>query len=471
MIPGAPMLAAMKLRLLSVLIVALMFVNFHAMAIPRTPENIPVEQLLTMGAAAIKANPTSAEAHYTVARIHYFAFVCAERELETYLSRDKGELPRVGPFQNFTKPFRFNKTTWNEAGPRAMEEMNLKESPDYSSAEGERFLKRVEAISAELYATRWKLADVPEKQAIEHISKAIDHFQAAHNLDPKNALYRLGYASLLEQAAAWAKIHPKVEAPAEVRAATPAVLREEYRKAWSMQVKADLNRKQKSIFGDLFDIVSYEAGAAYVRLAEKESLDEAEKKTLVEVRASLKQLDKETTYIVTPMVFATRPVSGIGELLAPKSTVAFPLRGWGPVGRWQWVQPDTALLVWNPSGSGHVASGAQLFGGYTWEMFWKTGYEPLHVLDADCDGSLRDDELRGIAAWFDRDRDGVSDPGEVMSLSALGVTSLATRAETSDGPHPMNPRGVTFSDGRILPTWDWMAEPAAPETAPTPPSS
>jgi len=74
------------------------------------------------------------------------------------------------------------------------------------------------------------------------------------------------------------------------------------------------------------------------------------------------------------------------------------------------------LLVWNPSRSGNIKCRAQLFGGYTWELFWKNGYEPLAVLDQNKDGSLRGSELAGLAAWNDRNSNGVSDPGEVVPL-------------------------------------------------------
>ena len=108
-----------------------------------------------------------------------------------------------------------------------------------------------------------------------------------------------------------------------------------------------------------------------------------------------------------------------------------------------------------------MVSGAQLFGGYTWEIFWRNGYEPLAVLDADGDAMLSGDELAGIALWFDRNSNGVSDRGEVQTLAEAGITALSTRPTATDGIHPTNSAGVTFSDGRVLPTWDWMARPAA----------
>ena len=422
------------------------------------PETVPVDRLLNLARAAITAAPKSAEAHYTAARIHYLAFVCATDKLEAHTRLDGSKLPTVGPRVNFTEAN--DGAMWEEAEKRVLRELKLQKPPDYAKPMWKRYWERKHEILAALEKTDWRNGDLPDAKAVEHIGKAIDHFQTADNLDGKNALHRLGYASLLEQAVAWSKRHPKVEVPEEVRAATPAAIRAEYLKAWRMELKADLKEANQRGMFSAMDMVSYEAGKAFVRLAEKDKLNAAEQNTLVEVRRSLKELEAKRGLAMTPLIFATRPVAGIDELLAPEKTVNFPLRGYGPAGRWQWVRPDTALLVWNPSGSGHIASGAQLFGGYTWELFWKSGYDALAVLDADGDGVLRGDELRGLAVWFDRDSDGVSGPGEVVPISALGVTELATRALTMEGPHPMNPRGVTFSDGRTLPTWDWMAEPA-----------
>ena len=47
-----------------------------------------------------------------------------------------------------------------------------------------------------------------------------------------------------------------------------------------------------------------------------------------------------------------------------------------------------------------------------------------------------------------------------VPLEQLGVVSVSVKAESFDGIHPMNASGISFRDGRVLPTWDWMAEPA-----------
>ena len=105
-----------------------------------------------------------------------------------------------------------------------------------------------------------------------------------------------------------------------------------------------------------------------------------------------------------------------------------------------WKASEKApLLVYDPTHSGNVASAKQLFGTYTFggkttkvadyqsdavRTPWGNGYEALALLDSNRDGKLSGKELKDLALWFDQNRDGVSQPGEVKSLSALGVTAL-----------------------------------------------
>jgi hypothetical protein len=74
-------------------------------------------------------------------------------------------------------------------------------------------------------------------------------------------------------------------------------------------------------------------------------------------------------------------------------------------------------------------------------------------------------ELKGVSVWFDRDSNGASDAGEVVSVESLGITALATRATGYDGPSPMCVSGLKLQDGRTLPTYDWIAPAVEPEEA------
>ena len=104
---------------------------------------------------------------------------------------------------------------------------------------------------------------------------------------------------------------------------------------------------------------------------------------------------------------------------------------------------------------GKITSGLQLFGNVTWWLFWKDGYEPLAALDNDRNGRLEGAELQGIAVWFDRNGNGIADPGEVVSLRSLGITSIAVHSAGLTDGVPANTNGVQLRDGSSLPTFDW----------------
>jgi hypothetical protein len=106
-------------------------------------------------------------------------------------------------------------------------------------------------------------------------------------------------------------------------------------------------------------------------------------------------------------------------------------------------------------------------------MFFADGYRPLDALDDDRDGRLAAAELAGLAVWLDRDTNGRSEPGEVIPIENLPIASLATRATSVEEGSPANRSGLTLSDGRVLPTYDWIVpvvarEPCEPLAGPLP---
>ena len=98
------------------------------------------------------------------------------------------------------------------------------------------------------------------------------------------------------------------------------------------------------------------------------------------------------------------------------------------------------LLVYDPEHTGNITSAFQLFGNWTFggrqygslandaaspgPTAWTNGYEALATLDSDRDGRISNQELAPLALWFDENRDGVSQPGEVRALSTVGITAL-----------------------------------------------
>jgi len=208
-------------------------------------------------------------------------------------------------------------------------------------------------------------------------------------------------------------------------------------------------------------LASHEAGRAYLRLVAARGATEAEKEQVARAEKDLKGLQSLPMGPITPIVLPLDRPRPLEELLAASREVGFDLNGDGRPERCPWVKPEAGILVWDPQGTGRVASGRQLFGSVTWWMFWPDGYRALDALDDNRDGELSGDELRGLAVWRDRDANGVGDPGEVVPVGELGIVSLSVRATSRIRDCAANLQGVRFRDGRVLPTYDWVVKPAA----------
>jgi hypothetical protein len=164
---------------------------------------------------------------------------------------------------------------------------------------------------------------------------------------------------------------------------------------------------------------------------------------------------------VTPVVFSLTPGRHVADLLSSKQ-VPFDLDGTGRPQRYQWLRPDAALLVWDPKRSGRIASGHDFFGSVTWWIFSRSGYQALAALDDDHDGWLSGGELSGLALWFDRNGNGMSDPGEVIPIERTDVAALAVQPDGWETGMAMTGAGVRMKDGSTRPSWDWVPGRARP---------
>lgn len=95
------------------------------------------------------------------------------------------------------------------------------------------------------------------------------------------------------------------------------------------------------------------------------------------------------------------------------------------------------LLVYDPSHSGKIRSADQLFGNWTFggqphaalngssvATPWENGYQALATLDLDGNGLIDGKELETLGLWFDHNRNGIAEQGEVVALTASGVSEL-----------------------------------------------
>jgi len=199
------------------------------------------------------------------------------------------------------------------------------------------------------------------------------------------------------------------------------------------------------------DEPAYEAAEALLRMFKQDypsKVGETEK---------LKRLVadyKERPVVMSPIIFPLDGTRG-GDLITTNRTTSFDIAADGVSRQWPWISSSAAFLAWDPTGSGKITSGKQLFGNRTFDLFFSDGYAALASLDDNADGWLTNKELRGIAVWHDANSNGVSDRGEVRPVTAYGVEAIRVRSNGVTAGMTSASIGIRFSDGHTVPTYDW----------------
>lgn len=216
-------------------------------------------------------------------------------------------------------------------------------------------------------------------------------------------------------------------------------------------------------------LLSHESATAFLKAAKARGERESDKVRVDLAKATIKAFESlPANNAITPIILPLDYGREMSSLLSPGSNTGFDLDGTGRKQNWPWLQGDTGVLAWNPSGDGKIDSGRQLFGSVTWWIFFDDGYQALDALDDNRDGRLSGNELNGLVVWTDRNGDGVSDKGEVVPVATIGIVSLSCRATATDTGCPASTDGARFADGRVLPTYDWITEPLADRRLPLP---
>jgi hypothetical protein len=230
-----------------------------------------------------------------------------------------------------------------------------------------------------------------------------------------------------------------------------------YRKAYANAIVKDLDAPGGLIRAD--SQISAEAGEAILDLLTTYA-DAAKPDELKNVADNLKTLS-DKPHAITPIIFSLpssdHPASQkLENLLNPIARTTFDLAADGIPREYPWLQPTTSLLCWDPFHTGKVPDARTLFGSATWNIPFRNGYEALQLLDDNHDGILSGPELDGLAAWTDKNSNGIAEPGEVQPLASLGIVSLNIRPTTAADGTLMNSHGITFSNGTATPTFDWV---------------
>jgi hypothetical protein len=137
--------------------------------------------------------------------------------------------------------------------------------------------------------------------------------------------------------------------------------------------------------------------------------------------------------------------------------VSFDINNDGKVDQTAWVARGDGLLVRDINGDGQINNGSELFGSATVLGNGKTaadGYAAMSALDTNHDGVLdaKDAAFGQLGVWVDNNGNGITDAGELKTLTDLGINSLSLNATKSDQSNNGNLIGLmgsyTTTDGK-----------------------
>jgi tetratricopeptide (TPR) repeat protein len=282
-------------------------------------------------------------------------------------------------------------------------------------------------------------APTPElaARAAQHLKEALRHYAAALALAPDNLTARLGHGWVLQQSG-------------DTRGAIG-----EYRliieQAWPSEQKIKALMPSQRLF-------THEAAGYLIPLLDA-SRDAAEISDLRAKRAEIEARPRAITPVAVPLT----PDASADSIVDRLARVRFDADGSGPRD-WTWITPEAGWLVHDADDRGAITSALQWFGNVSFWLFWSNGYEPMRALDDDADGELSGAELQHLAIWHDRNRNGISETGEVRPLAAHAIVALSCRYVDGDGARfaAISPQGARFSDGSTRPTYDVVLHHAVP---------
>jgi hypothetical protein len=139
------------------------------------------------------------------------------------------------------------------------------------------------------------------------------------------------------------------------------------------------------------------------------------------------------------------------------SQTRFDMNGDGVADRTGWIEAGDALLALDRNRNGTIDSIGEI--SFVGDLSGaKTDLEGLAAFDGNDDGLLdaRDDRFVEFRLWFDRNSDGKTDAGELLSLADAGVASIdlhgeATGQTAAPGQNIVYNRGTaTRSSGDVL---------------------
>ncbi|MDD2780860.1 hypothetical protein [Sulfuricurvum sp.] len=148
---------------------------------------------------------------------------------------------------------------------------------------------------------------------------------------------------------------------------------------------------------------------------------------------------------------------GVTSTFISSTSTYFDLDNDGVKQRTGWVQTTDALLALDKNQDGIINNASELFGNHTTLKNGTNaanGFEALKEYDENKDGVIdaKDNIYNTLSLWQDANSDGVTDTGELHSLSELGVASInlgySTNTDTIEERNQINQTSTfTTTDG------------------------
>ncbi len=132
--------------------------------------------------------------------------------------------------------------------------------------------------------------------------------------------------------------------------------------------------------------------------------------------------------------------------------VTFDINADGKGDQIAWTSDD-GILAYDVDGNGLIDNGSEIFTPDFNGGKFASGVAALASLDSNKDGKIdaSDDAFSKLQVWVDADNDGISDDGELSSLSANGVASVSLTTDQTggeeDGQTVFAEGEFTFADG------------------------
>ncbi|MEZ4648620.1 MAG: hypothetical protein R3E97_07495 [Candidatus Eisenbacteria bacterium] len=442
------------------------------------PTLAPIDRVVRNLEAYVTEFPADAEGYFLLGRAHYLAWSTRSRSIPSRPDDLRGAVEfypdtSVDWSRKCSHDERSLRRTEALARAKAEVGLDLYEMPGTNDAV--RALRaRMSEIDHQLEASGWTPAQPTAKELDQHAKAGVLALRRATQLNggaespPRRAsLHHHTLASLLEEYAERAGISGLgVDGERTALGSmenTDAWLREalgEYEQAFELGLPEATRIDCRPIDG-LSYLVAYSAILGHERVAERLSAHQGPDAVDQDVVGRLEQEKQRLDALprsnaITPILIGDRHGS-LDRLLEPGRIVSFDLDGDGVAEDRSWVRPEAGILVWDPSRSGTIASGKQLFGDRTWWLFFPDGYRALDALDDDRDGYLSGDELVGLAVWYDHGSDGLAFAGEVVPIEDTEVRAIAVRPTSVHRGSPSHPAGILLDDGTQRPTWDWIS--------------